>query len=115
MDSRVDVQAFRRDLFWILDTVASGGAEYQCGFAELCCMWFDDHWYQPEGHVREGILSEGEYQILCRFNEIFDKAHRTIKDLDLKDLQSDEGWLSVVKAARDAKIDLDALGKTKGK
>jgi hypothetical protein len=108
----IDVQAFRRDLFGLLEEIASGGETFPFSFTELLCMWFDDHWYRPEKHVCDGILSEPEYQILFRFSAIFRAAypkHGPEIVLDTRKLRGDPKWESVVQAARQAKAEIAAL------
>ena len=108
-----DLEAFRKDLFDILDSIAAGGTDFYAGFAEMRCMWFDDHWTRdPHGLVQDGVISEAEYEILNRFSETFRNAYpKGTRDpvQDLRKLQDDPTWLSVVRAAKQAKAELGAL------
>jgi len=111
----VDVQAFRRDLFGLLDQIAADNVIFPGDLPELLCMWFDDHWHRPEEHVRDGILSEQEYQLLSRFSKVLRTAypkHAPVEELDVHKLQDDPTWQSVVRAARQTKVEIRELRRS---
>lgn len=117
MSEKVDVRAFRQDLFGLLNGIAAGGARFLFGLDEVGCMWFDDHWWHPESHVADGILTEQEFRIISVFSDAFRVAYPKFSHTDvvnISELQSDAKWLSVVDAARKAQTELRNLKDGRG-
>jgi len=106
----------------MIDEIADGGLAFYAGFTELLCMWFDERWHRcrdhsPEVLIKDGIISEAEYQIIDQFSEVFRKAYpkdRGELEQNLENLQNDPTWLKVVQAAQTAQSQLRALNRTEG-
>ncbi len=110
-----DIQAFREGLLDMVDEIAAGGTEIYGGFTEILCMWFDDYWgHHPEQLIRDGVINEGEHAILNRFSEKFRKAYPKAvhEEQDLRKLQDDPTWKSVVMAAKHAQLELRELAES---
>jgi len=111
-----DIEAFRKGLLDLLDSIAAGGTDIYGGFTEILCMWFDDYWGRKARElIDDGVINEGEYEILNRFSEKFRIAYpKGTRDLeqDMRKLQGDPTWMSVVRAAKQAKAELDALASS---
>ncbi|HKP37716.1 MAG TPA: biotin--[acetyl-CoA-carboxylase] ligase [Pyrinomonadaceae bacterium] len=110
-----DIQAFREGLLDMVDHIAAGGTKFQAGFTEMLCMWFDDYWGRhPRQLVRDGVISEPEHAILNRFSKVFRAAYPkgNYEEQDMKKLQDDATWKSVVAAAKGAQSELRELAET---
>jgi rhamnosyltransferase subunit B len=107
----MDIEHYRKELFAMVDDIAEGGVAFFAGFSEMLCMWFDDFWHS-HGLVEDGIITQSEFEILNRFNGVFRGAYpkgSPVVEQDLRKLQTDPIWLSVVLAAKEAQSALAVL------
>lgn len=106
------IEAFRGNVFGLLDNIARGGVRFPASLEEYLCMWFRDLWWDPEGLIRDGAFSDAERKVLDRFGDAFRAAYpkgETLNEVNTYKLQSDPTWLSVVRAAKEAKAELERL------
>lgn len=113
-------QEIRRLLLELIDSVASGGTsetygettQYLDSLTELLSMWFDDLYRGADSLVTGGILNTDEARIVDEFSIAFDRAYPLKSypaETNIRKLQDDTTWLSVVQAARDAQAKLRRL------
>lgn len=105
-----DVHAFRRDVLQLVDDMATDRVH---DLTEWLCMWFDDHWDSAEHFVRNGIVSELEYQVLVRFTETL-RALFPDDTLDVEKLMGTPIWQDAVRAAQLAQSELRGPSSGKG-
>jgi hypothetical protein len=107
----------RRLLLLLIGCVASGGTSETCGettpyldsLGELRSMWFDDLFHGAEALVSDGIFDADEAEILEQFSTAFRLAYPRglySAETNIRKLQDDPIWQSVVQAAKDAQAKL---------
>ena len=104
----------------LIRCVASGGTSETCGettpyldsLDELRSMWFDDLFHGAEALVSDGIFDADGAKILEQFSAAFRLAYPRgfhLTETNIRKLQDDPTWQSVVHAAREAQAKLNQL------
>lgn len=80
-------------------------------------MWFDDLFHGAEALVSDGIFDADEAEILEQFSTAFRLAYPRgfyPAETNIRKLQDDPTWQSVVRAAKNAQVKLNQLKSHSG-